>query len=140
MEADSPAPAGTVLRSAPAAGTAVNASDAVALVVASGRTAVPDVVGRPWADGRAALVAAGLVVEELPDGAGTHDPVAHRTEPAAGTRVPVGSTVAVRTGPRAGSGAGPTAAPAPVATGTPAPAGSPGPGSGATPSPTPGTP
>lgn len=94
---DSSQPAGTVVRSDPAAGASVAVGTEVRLVVSNGsRVRVPDVVGRPLADARRLLETAGLestqrfVDSTQPQGTVTS------TAPAAGSEVSRGSTVDVR--------------------------------------------
>lgn len=55
------APAGVVVAQAPKAGTTVARNSTVSLRVSKGQARVPDVVGQPVTDARAALRAAGLV-------------------------------------------------------------------------------
>ncbi|GAA3794451.1 serine/threonine-protein kinase [Cellulomonas soli] len=131
---DGPSPADTVLGSTPDGASDAPPGTVVGLVVASGYTAVPDVVGRRWADVGPALLAAGFAVtEQGAAGAGVAaDRVVHRIEPTAGARVPVGTTVVVVTGTAGSSTAAPTGTPAatgapagptPTPTSTPTPAG-----------------
>lgn len=95
-EQDSTVAAGTVLSSSPAAGTATAHGTAIAIVVASGFTTVPDVAGRAGVAAGAALSAAGFAVAErtVPDGT-VPDRTVLGTEPGAGVRLALGSTVTV---------------------------------------------
>ncbi|HMA46320.1 MAG TPA: PASTA domain-containing protein, partial [Frankiaceae bacterium] len=92
---DDTAAAGTVVRTDPAEGTVLDPGGAVSLVVSAGRAPVqvPDVADASPEDATRQLEGAGLVVRH----AEAHDPTdageVARTEPAAGTPVPRGSTV-----------------------------------------------
>ncbi|MGN8247147.1 protein kinase domain-containing protein [Cellulomonas soli] len=108
---DGPGPARTVLRSEPPAGTQVGVGAVVGMVVASGMTAVPDVVGLPWVRARELLVGAGLGPVE-PAGSAP-DTVVRRTEPAAGTRMPVGGSVAWSAAPPVTAAPSPSSVPSP---------------------------
>ncbi len=97
--------AGDVVSQDPAAGTSVAVGSTVSYVVSQGRTpevAVPDVRGLPQADAIATIEAANLTVGETV--AQTNEKVdagdAIKTEPAAGSRIPIDSavTLAVSTG------------------------------------------
>lgn len=113
--ADSALPAETVLDSSPAAGARVRAGSPVALVVASGSHAIPDVAGQ-GRDAAAALVqAAGFApsfaYRDAP--AGTPPGTILGTDPAAATVYPVGTAITILEAvPRT---------PAPTATATPTP-------------------
>jgi beta-lactam-binding protein with PASTA domain len=61
-ESDCNVPAGHVIRQDPAGGTTVDYGSSVALVVSTGQTTVPDVVGMPLPDANTAIIAAGLTV------------------------------------------------------------------------------
>lgn len=130
---DGPAPARAVLRSQPAAGTPVEVGAVVDLVVASGMTAVPDVVGQPWTRARELLTGAGLVLAEPTSPA--PDVVVRRTDPAPGTRLAVGAPVTALTGPSVTAAPSPSTVPSP--TSPPSPAPTPGTTAGATPTATP---
>ncbi|WP_194948907.1 Stk1 family PASTA domain-containing Ser/Thr kinase [Actinomyces trachealis] len=56
--------AGEVVRTTPVAGTSVKRGSTVSLVVASGKTTVPQIVGQKWEDAQAALEAAGLTFNQ----------------------------------------------------------------------------
>jgi serine/threonine-protein kinase len=93
-EASAGAPAGSVVRSDPPAGTTVEAGSLVRLVVSSGLVRVPDVVGLPRADAVRELKALGLQStsrgqpsEQYPSG------IVIATEPRADTEVEPGSSV-----------------------------------------------
>lgn len=105
---DGPDLPGVVVRSEPGAGTAVPGGAAVRVLVASGLTLVPDVAGRTPLDAAARLQEAGLVVSD-----GAEPTTVTATQPAAGSRVDVGSAVRLL-GP-------PEPAPTPTPTPTPTP-------------------
>lgn len=92
------AAAGTVVEQLPAAGAGAREGDEVTLVVSTGpeQVAVPEVVGLPATEARAALEAAGFVVEEQQqERTGfTSGQVATQT-PGGGNRAEAGSTVAI---------------------------------------------
>jgi eukaryotic-like serine/threonine-protein kinase len=95
---------GTVLATDPAAGAVVNRGSAVTVQVAvAPGVAVPDVAGKSQGDANAALTQAGLTAKfsSQPSNTVTSGQVIG-TDPAAGTKVPPGSTVTVNvsTGPQ----------------------------------------
>lgn len=95
-EQDSSVAAGTVLSSSPEAGTAAPRGTAVVIVVASGFTTVPDVAGRAGVAAGATLSAAGFAVAERTVADATvPDRTVLGTEPGAGARLALGSTVTV---------------------------------------------
>ncbi|WP_407344682.1 protein kinase domain-containing protein [Pengzhenrongella phosphoraccumulans] len=115
--ADSPLAAGTVLESTPAAGETVAVGGTVALVVASGITTVPDVVGLGSGPARGTLEAAGFVVVAHEVAVGPSG-TAIRTEPGAGARGLVGGVVVLEVAravvPPTASPSAPPASPAPT--------------------------
>ncbi|MCI0157007.1 PASTA domain-containing protein [Leifsonia shinshuensis] len=117
-EQDSTAAAGTVLSSSPEAGAAAPRGSAVVIVVASGFTTVPDVAGRAGVAAGATLSAAGFTVAERTVADATvPDRTVLGTEPGAGARLALGSTVTVvlsrAPSTPAPTPSGPTAAPTP---------------------------
>lgn len=95
-EQDSTEAAGTVLSSSPEAGAAAPRGTAVVIVVASGFTSVPDIAGHAGVAAGAALSAAGFAVAERTVADATvPDRTVLGTEPGAGTRLALGSTVTV---------------------------------------------
>lgn len=95
-EQDSSVAAGTVLSSSPEAGTAAPRGTAIVIVVASGFTTVPDVAGRAGVAAGATLSAAGFAVAERTVADATvPDRTVLGTEPGAGARLALGSTVTV---------------------------------------------
>ncbi len=93
-QANSNATPGTIIGSDPQPGSAVPAGTSINLVIANGQVAVPGVIGNDKVQAATTLTQAGLIVTEntgsdsnAPDGS-----VLTQT-PAAGTSVPIGSTV-----------------------------------------------
>ncbi|WP_025157866.1 serine/threonine-protein kinase [Leifsonia aquatica] len=116
---DGTAPAGTVLETQPAAGAAVQHGAVVALVVASGRNAVPDLRGQTMVSAGATLSAAGFaVVERTVVDSTVPDRTVLGSEPGAGTVVALGDTVTVVVSRLP---APPTPTPTPTPTTTPSP-------------------
>ena len=112
---DSPWAAETVLRHDPAAGQLLEPGASVAVTVASGYNAVPDVAGLDVTAGRSRLEAAGFSVSS---GDAAPDAVIVTTRPASGVGVAVGTEVALRTQPRSTATPTPTPAqPSPTPTG-----------------------
>lgn len=112
---DSPWVAETVLRHDPAAGQLVEPGASVAVTVASGYNAVPDVAGLDVTAGRSRLEAAGFSVSS---GDAAADAVIVATRPASGVVVSVGTEVVLRTQPRSTATPTPTPAqPSPTPTG-----------------------
>jgi serine/threonine-protein kinase len=89
------APAGTVIRQSPAAGTKIGKGGTVALTVSAGKAkvAVPDVTGQPQADAQSTLRAAGLVAVAAQVDSTQPKGTVVKQLPAAGTRVAKGSKV-----------------------------------------------
>ena len=93
---DGIATAGTVLETQPAPGAPVAPGTAVALVVASGRNAVPELHGQTMLSAGATLSAAGFaVVERSVVDSTVPDRTVLGSEPGAGTVVALGETVTV---------------------------------------------
>ncbi|MDR7182991.1 serine/threonine-protein kinase [Microbacterium trichothecenolyticum] len=121
---DSSFPADLVLESSPAAGRRVADDATIALTVATGANAVPDVAGKLRSDAAAAVQAAGFVpaFSTRPASAGTAPGEILGTTPAPGTRLSVGETVTLLESepeePQPTPTANPTA-PQPTATPTP---------------------
>jgi len=115
--ADGPLPAGTVLSSDPVAGGSLAAGEGVALIVASGVNAVPDVLGLDPSVARGLLEAAGFAVIERESTAGPVGTVLG-TEPGPGGRLGVASVVVLLVAPPAPPE--PPAPPAPTASAGPA--------------------
>ncbi len=90
--------AGQVVRTDPVSGTSVERGATVSLVVASGKTTVPQIVGQKWDDAKVALEEAGLNFNQLPpekttepDKVGTVASV----DPGQGTLVEANSSVTI---------------------------------------------
>lgn len=116
---DGTAPAGTVLETQPAAGAAVQHGAVVALVVASGRNAVPDLRGQTMVSAGATLSAAGFaVVERTVVDSTVPDRTVLGSEPGAGTVVALGDAVTVVVS-RLPAPPTPTATPTPTTTPSP---------------------
>jgi beta-lactam-binding protein with PASTA domain len=101
-ESSDTAPEGSVVRTQPAAGTALPVGGPVTLVLSSGpqptQVRVPRLVGLSFSEAKAELAARGLEAEEserLPFGLGGHNVVGQ--SPKAGTEVEPGSTVTLAT-------------------------------------------
>ncbi|HEY3079228.1 MAG TPA: PASTA domain-containing protein [Chloroflexota bacterium] len=94
---ESDQPAGTVVRQTPAAGTRALVGSEVVVVAAVPRTAlVPSLTGQPLADARAALTSVGLSPLEATPREGDEPPgTVVAQDPAAGTRVTLGSAVTI---------------------------------------------
>ncbi|MFJ4038429.1 PASTA domain-containing protein [Microbacterium sp. NPDC090007] len=94
LSSDDPRPAGTVLSLTPAPGEQVLPGTVVALTVASGWTAVPDVRGRPADEAQYAVASAGLEIalRRVPTRAVVPGTVMD-AEPGAATRVQRGARV-----------------------------------------------
>lgn len=118
---DGTAVPGSVLESDPAAGSSAAPGAAVALVVASGRNAVPDVHGRTPLAAGATLTAAGFAVTEraVVDSTVPESTVLG-TEPGEGTVIALGEPVTVVV-TRLPARPTPTPTPTPTATATPSP-------------------
>jgi serine/threonine-protein kinase len=98
-------PAGTVVAQHPAAGTSLRRNAIVRINVSTGANpkpakAVPDVTGEDEATARADLVAAGfrVAVVDQPTSDENEDGIVLDEDPAAGTRIPAGSTVTIYVG------------------------------------------
>ncbi|WP_165372855.1 protein kinase domain-containing protein [Pengzhenrongella frigida] len=129
--ANSGQPAGLVLSSLPGPGESVPVGGAVAVVVASGTSIVPDVVGLARGAARGLLEGAGFVVVER-DVAGGAPGTVTRTAPGSGTPRLVGDEVLLIAAPEAITPLPvptpvPTAVPAPIPTPSAGPTASPGP-------------
>lgn len=123
---DSARSGGTVLDSAPAAGSSVPAGSTVDLVLATGSNTVPTVTGQTVRAAEALLRAAGFVprrVESGGDGAGAggssvDTATVQGVSPAQGRSAPVGSTVELRVSappePEPAPGVDPAPAPTPT--------------------------
>jgi beta-lactam-binding protein with PASTA domain len=93
---DSSEPRGRVIRSDPAAGTAVPVGSTVVLVVSSGTLVrVPDVVGQPVASAGSSLKSAGLGWTEKDVPSSEAQGIVTRTDPAPGSEVARGTNVDV---------------------------------------------
>lgn len=92
---DSGEHADRVLGQSPAPGASAAAGDSVDIVVASGRSTVPQTAGMTIAEATAAMEAAGFRPAADPPGAPATTRVA-RSDPAAGTVLPVGTSVQLR--------------------------------------------
>lgn len=90
-QASSPEAADQVLGQHPAAGQQVESGSSVDLTVASGLNEVPDVAGMDPVAAATLLRAAGFTVAGVPTSVGTAD----GTLPAAGTTLPVGTTLTI---------------------------------------------
>lgn len=125
---DSPYPVDTVLESDPAAGRPVAAGRTVALSVASGMNAVPDVVGRDASAATATVLAAGFVPSfaSRPGSSGTARDVIVGSSPGAGERAAVGGTVTILVGPPIDPDPTPTVTASPTSTAPPTPTPDPG--------------
>lgn len=116
---DGIAAAGTVLETRPASGVPAAPGTAVALVVASGRNAVPELHGQTMLAAGATLSAAGFaVVERSVVDSTVPDRTVLGSEPGAGTVIAVGETVTVVVSRLP---AQPTTTPTPAPTTTPQP-------------------
>lgn len=93
----STAPANTVVRQSPAAGTAVNPGTVVAIYVSRGGAAVPDVTGDPAATANSILRGQGFTVTEVrrPGPSLAVAGTVYAQNPAAGTLLPPGSAVTI---------------------------------------------
>ncbi|MFF2051038.1 PASTA domain-containing protein [Leifsonia sp. NPDC058194] len=110
---------GTVLEITPAPGTAATPGTTVALVVASGRNAVPELRGQTMLAAGATLSAAGFaVVERAVVDSTVPDRTVLGSEPGAGVVIPLGGTVTVVVSRLPGQ---PSATPTPTPTATPSP-------------------
>jgi serine/threonine-protein kinase len=118
--ADGTAASDIVLSSEPAPGSRREPGTAVALQVASGRNAVPSVVGLSAAEASQALAAAGFAAAVDDRGTGAPGVVAGST-PAAGSVQPLGATITLHVPPVPPPSAPP--APQPSTTPTPQPSG-----------------
>jgi serine/threonine protein kinase/beta-lactam-binding protein with PASTA domain len=96
-EQDSPHEKGVVLRATPKPGTQVAPGSTVSLVVASGWNVVPDLRGLDVTEAREKVREAGLKVARVrrPSSSASGRLVVARTRPAAGSRVRVGTRVAI---------------------------------------------
>jgi beta-lactam-binding protein with PASTA domain len=92
----STAPANTVVRQSPAAGTAVNPGGVVTIYVSRGGTAVPDVTGDPAATAKSILRGRGFKVTEVKRPGPSSAPAGrvYAQNPAGGT-LPPGSAVTI---------------------------------------------
>ncbi|MDF2555222.1 MAG: hypothetical protein K0R60_1117 [Microbacterium sp.] len=117
---DGTAASDIVLSSEPAPGSRREPGTAVALQVASGRNAVPSVVGLSAAEASQALAAAGFAAAVDDRGTGAPGVVAGST-PAAGSVQPLGATITLHVPPVPPPSAPP--APQPSTTPTPQPSG-----------------
>jgi eukaryotic-like serine/threonine-protein kinase len=92
-QANNLVPSGKVVNTIPPGGTMANKGDSIQMVVSTGPTTitVPNVVGQPRQAAIAALTAAGLNVQAS---CGSNSPVVSQN-PAGGSMVPPGSTVAI---------------------------------------------
>jgi serine/threonine-protein kinase len=104
-EVTATAPQGTVLVQTPAAGSEVDEGSAVDLVVAGSATVVvPDVKGLTQADAEAAVIAAGLFVDDVLSVYSNDIPAGSVVDqtPAAGSSVPQGTpvTLSISSGPQ----------------------------------------
>ncbi|GAA0439370.1 serine/threonine-protein kinase [Leifsonia naganoensis] len=116
---DGIAAAGTVLQTQPASGVPAAPGTAVALVVASGRNAVPELHGQTMLAAGATLSAAGFaVVERSVVDSTVPDRTVLGSEPGAGTVIALGETVTVVVSRLP---AQPTTTPTPAPTTTPQP-------------------
>ena len=109
-------PQGTVLEQTPAPGTEVDEGSAVDLVITGGADVVmPDLLGLGQADAEAAVVAAGLVVQQVVDVYSEDIPAGK----VAGQAPAAGSTIAAGTPVTISVSAGPQTSPSPGATAVP---------------------
>jgi beta-lactam-binding protein with PASTA domain len=102
------AKAGLVVRESPAAGTTVAKSSTVSLQASKGPTTVPDVVGQPVADAKAALQTAGLVPVEFKVPGAQPKGTVTAQRPAANKNVPRASKVRINVSTGAAGGVGTT--------------------------------
>ncbi len=94
--------AGSIAQQSPLSGSRVREGDQVSVVVSTGpqRITVPEVVGRSVADARTALTQAGLTVGDVSEtGTGAAAGTVTAIEPAGGTQVVAGATVAITATP-----------------------------------------
>ena len=90
---------GNVVRTNPAAGTSMSRGETVSIVVSSGRTTVPDVVGKSQDEAQATIEAAGLTYNATVNDAKTTDPskndqyIVTAIDPQAGQSVNLQSSV-----------------------------------------------
>lgn len=121
---DGPATGDTVLSVEPGAGSLRQRGSAVDLTIASGSNVVPAVTGMAAADAAAALAAAGFSAR-IDEGGTASAGAALSSIPAAGTVLPVGSTVTIvvprQPEPVPTAPAPPTPTPTPTLTPTPQP-------------------
>jgi serine/threonine-protein kinase len=112
----STAPANTVVRQVPPAGTKVAPGTVVTLYVSGGGVNVQNVVGLDVNSAKALLEGQGfkVTIQQLPGPAGTPPNQVWQQQPGPGTPKATGSTVTIYVEP-----AGPTGSPTPTATGTP---------------------
>jgi hypothetical protein len=121
-EESSPAAAGTVLRSTPAAASALPPGAVVDVVVASGSNAVPSVIGLPLDVATAAIQGAGfgvLVVSEIDRSAPTGTVL--RSNPGGAADLLLGGAVTIVVAAAPPTEATPTPTPTPVPSATEAP-------------------
>jgi serine/threonine-protein kinase len=114
-------PSGNVISTSPSAGTKVNPSSTVNLVVSSGQpqptTQVPNVIGQTQGQARSTLTGAGYGVSAQPQAVSdpTQSGIVLNEDPPAGTAANPGTTVTIVVGKFApGGGPTPTTSPSPV--------------------------
>ena len=98
-------PPGSISEQSPLAGSKVDRGMEVRVFVATGPavTKVPTLVGKPLADAKAALDAAGLTVGAIEEGGSGAPETVSASTPEAGTEVPLGSPVALKQVPAGGA-------------------------------------